>query len=391
MSAKTITRPQALALRNADELPEELLRPVDALRGLRVVDARPNTCAALVRLGLAEEIEGQHVLTRAGENVRAITELDYLPRLDLIAAMVAAEAEEAALAAEQEKHRPEDGTYYPAEEGAKTWRAACPMYRDGRRVSAVVENGGQDLYVYVGGEIIYDGDMPAFVKTSGDVIPFVRQYAEGWALAREYRTLWSYRDHAGRVWGPYADAEFAHTDGSAERYCRGIVDTTGAGEVIRIDRRPEHFETTGRNWTDTRTVVHVAGAPAEAAWNAAFEKGRALGKDYAAAHDYADEVIRNARIRAEAAPAPVSVYVTTADAERIEYAHVPNGDPSRVAHFLDAARAVPTYRDASTDQVSRCERVECEERPRFIGTAYGRPERLCSFHSYATQGRRPIA
>ncbi|MGA5598340.1 hypothetical protein ACPCSE_29320 [Streptomyces cellulosae] len=48
--------------------------------------------------------------------------------------------------------------------------------------------------------------------------------------------------------------------------------------------------------------------------------------------------------------APVSVYVTTADGDRIEYAHIPNGDPARVAHFLNAARSIPAYTDASTEQ-----------------------------------------
>jgi hypothetical protein len=265
MNSKTITRPQALALRNAEELPEELLRPTDALRGHMVISARPNTLAALVRLGLAEEVEGQHVLTRAGFTVRAITDLpDYLPRLDTVASIVAAAAEEEAMAAEV-KARPSDGTYYPAEAGARGWRDAVPLWLDGRRVSAIVENDGQDLYVFLGTETIYDGDMPTGITGDGDVSTWVRQYATGYVWAAEYRTLWSYRDHAGRVWGPYADAEFRHTDGSAERYCRGIVDTTGAGEVIRTDRTPEHFETTGRNWTDVRTIVHVAGAPAPTA------------------------------------------------------------------------------------------------------------------------------
>lgn len=314
MAAKTITRPQALALRTADELPEELLRPTDALRGEMVISARPNTIAALVRLGLAEEVEGQHVLTRAGFTVRAITDLpDYLPRLDTVASIVAAAAEEDALSAEKQA-RPDDATYYPNEEGAGSLATAHPMYRDGRRVSAIVENDGQDLYVFLGTEMIYDGDMPAFVKTSGDVLAFVRQYVTGYVWAAEYRTLWSYRNHAGHVVGPYADAEFRHTGGSAEAYCRGIVDTVGAGEVIRIDRTPEHFDTVGRNWTDVRTVVHVAGAP---------EEGQ------------------------EASPAPASVYVTTEAGERIEYAHIPNGDPARVADFLSAARAVPTFRDVS--------------------------------------------
>jgi hypothetical protein len=262
---KTITRPQALALRNAEELPEELLTPADPLRGLLVIDARPNTLAALVRLGLAEEKNGQHVLTRAGYTVRAITDLPhYLPRLDTVASIVAAAAEEDALAAEEQK-RPSDGTYYPAEAGARGWRDAVPLWFDGRRVSAIVENDGQDLYVFLGTETIYDGDMPTGITGDGDVNTWVRQYATGYAWAAEYRTLWSYRNHAGYVVGPYSDAEFAATGKSAEAYCRGIVDTAGAGEVIRTDRTPEHFETAGRNWTDVRTVVHVAGAPAPAA------------------------------------------------------------------------------------------------------------------------------
>jgi hypothetical protein len=163
----------------------------------------------------------------------------------------------------------------------------------------------------------------------------VRQYATGYVWAAEYRTLWSYRDHAGRVWGPYADAEFRHTDSSAERYCRGIVDTVGAGEVIRTDRTPEHFETTGRNWTDVRTVVHVAGAPEEA-------------EEDAPAHGL--EIVTTEELRAllEPATAPVTVWVTTGSGERINYAHVPNGDPARVAAFMDAARAVPHFRDVST-------------------------------------------
>jgi hypothetical protein len=265
MNNKTISRPQALALRNAEELPEELLRPTDALRGHMVISARPNTLAALVRLGLAEEVEGQHVLTRAGYTVRAITDLPhYLPRLDTVASIVAAAAEEDAMAAEV-KERPSDGTYYPAEAGARGWRDAVPLWLDGRRVSAIVENDGQDLYVFLGTETIYDGDMPTGITGDGDVSTWVRQYATGYVWAAEYRTLWSYRDWAGRVWGPYSDASFAHSGKSAEAYCRGIVDLNGTGEVIRTDRTPEHFETTGRNWTDVRTVVHVAGAPAPAA------------------------------------------------------------------------------------------------------------------------------
>lgn len=188
MNSKTISRPQALALRNAEELPEELLRPTDALRGHMVLSARPNTLAALVRLGLAEEVEGQHVLTRAGYTVRAITDLPhYLPRLDTVASIVAAAAEEDAMAAE-EQTRPSNGTYYPAEAGARGWRDAVPLWLDGRRVSAIVENDGQDLYVFLGTATIYDGDMPTVITGDGDVNTWVRQYATGYVLAAALET-----------------------------------------------------------------------------------------------------------------------------------------------------------------------------------------------------------
>jgi hypothetical protein len=244
--------------------------------------------------------------------------------------------------------RPEDATYYPSEEGCRTWQEAQmrPLWLAGQHVSAVVEGNGTRLYVFLGGEIIFEGDMPSGITGNGDVAPWVRQYATGYVWAAEYRTLWSYRDHAGRVWGPYADAEFRHTDGSAERYCRGIVDTTGAGEVIRTDRRPEVFETTGRNWTDTRTVVHVAGAPAPAA-----ETAQDAPQDAPASLSGLPlPVVTTAELLAllEPAPAPVTVWVTTESGERINYAHVPNGDADRVALFLADARAVPHYRDAST-------------------------------------------
>jgi hypothetical protein len=244
--------------------------------------------------------------------------------------------------------RPEDATYYPSEEGCRTWQEAQmrPLWLAGQHVSAVVEGNGTRLYVFLGGEVIFEGDMPSGITGNGDVAPWVRQYATGYVWAAEYRTLWSYRDHAGRVWGPYADAEFRHTDGSAERYCRGIVDTTGAGEVIRTDRRPEVFATTGRNWTDTRTVVHVAGAPAPAA-----ETAQDAPQDAPASLSGLPlPVVTTAELLAllKPAPAPVTVWVTTESGERINYAHVPNGDADRVALFLADARAVPHYRDAST-------------------------------------------
>lgn len=62
------------------------------------------------------------------------------------------------------------------------------------------------------------------------------------------------------------------------------------------------------------------------------------------------EIVTTEELRAllEPAPVPVSVYMTTEYGERMEYAHIPNGDPARVAYFLAAARAVSTFRDVST-------------------------------------------
>jgi hypothetical protein len=60
------------------------------------------------------------------------------------------------------------------------------------------------------------------------------------------------------------------------------------------------------------------------------------------------EVVTTEELRALlAGPLAASVYVTTEAGERIEYAHIPNGDPARVADFLSAARDVPTFRDVS--------------------------------------------
>lgn len=265
--ARTITRPQATALRAARE--DGYLSAPDFPAGHPLngrysltVDVRTNTRDALVRLGLVEGIAHtesgadvtDYVLTYAGELIAVhCSDPESLPTLDTVAYYVANAKRE------ETPERPNDGTYRPAEAGARTLRDARELWLNGKHVTANVEDSGTRLYVFLGTEMIYSGDMPNGIKTSNDVNTWVRQYATGYVWAAEYRTLWSYRIRPGRVWGPYADAQFSDGTQSAEEYCRGIVDRVGTGAVIRVDRRPESFDTTGRNWTDVHTVVYVEG------------------------------------------------------------------------------------------------------------------------------------
>jgi hypothetical protein len=59
------------------------------------------------------------------------------------------------------------GTYYPAAPGARTWREARDLYIDGKRVSAVVY--GRSAAVFIGGEMVFEGELPAEVTISGQV------------------------------------------------------------------------------------------------------------------------------------------------------------------------------------------------------------------------------
>ncbi|MFF1701251.1 hypothetical protein [Streptomyces sp. NPDC058252] len=272
MAAKTITRPQYDALRTAELYDGEVPPSGTPLIDRYLVSARPATARVLLRLGLVEEIvtrsgidAEEHVfpvLTHAGELLRVGMERGgRLTRLDHVARWVAN-------AGERPERRPAVATYYPSEEGCRTWREAetRPFKINGERVSAVVEAYGTRITLFVGGRIVFEGAVPAEVRTSADVNTWARRAAL--AEVPEGLTEWE-RDLLATVHpAPAHGLEIVTTD-----------------ELLTL---------------------------------------------------------------LEPAPAAASVYVTTEAGERIEYAHVPNGDPARVAHFLTAARAVPTFRDVST-------------------------------------------
>lgn len=67
------------------------------------------------------------------------------------------------------------GTYYPATPGARTWREATDLYIDGKRVSAVAAD--RTVIVFVGGEIVFDGTIPADINTPGQLHTWIAETA----------------------------------------------------------------------------------------------------------------------------------------------------------------------------------------------------------------------
>lgn len=276
MTAKTLTRPQFEALRTAELYDGEIPPSGTPLIDEYLVSARANTVRSLLRKGLVREIviisgiDREElvfpVLTYAGELIRATLEPGGdLPTLHTVEYTVEN-------AGERPERRPAVATYYPSEEGCKTWREAeaRPLKINGERVSAVVEAYGTRVTVFVGGRIVFEGPVPAEVRTSGDVSPWARR--------------------------------------------------TALAEV------PQGLAEWERDLLDT---VHPA-----------------------AAHGL--DIVTTEELRALlAGPLAASVYATTEAGERIEYAHIPNGDPERVAAFLAAARSVPAFRDVSTARETR--------------------------------------
>lgn len=74
---------------------------------------------------------------------------------------------------------PEDltGHYEPNMPGARTLRDARPLYVNGDRVTVSID--GDQLYLYVGGTWLYDGPVPAEIKTRADVNPWAARVALG--------------------------------------------------------------------------------------------------------------------------------------------------------------------------------------------------------------------
>jgi hypothetical protein len=67
------------------------------------------------------------------------------------------------------------GTYYPTAPGARTWREARDLTINGKRVSAVVT--GRTATVFIGGDIAFEGELPADVTTTGQVNTWARDTA----------------------------------------------------------------------------------------------------------------------------------------------------------------------------------------------------------------------
>jgi hypothetical protein len=177
---RTLTRPQAEALRTAAVYGGEEPPSGSATAGRYLVDGRPNTLAVLVRLGMVEtvtEVVGidreehtQHVLTRAGETIRQeLRAGGDLPTLGHVASVVQQDADRAAL----------DGRYEPNAPGATTLHDARPLTILGKPVSVTIEGKGERAYLYVGTTWLYSGPVPQEIRTRADVNPWAARVALG--------------------------------------------------------------------------------------------------------------------------------------------------------------------------------------------------------------------
>lgn len=59
----------------------------------------------------------------------------------------------------------------------------------------------------------------------------------------------------------------------------------------------------------------------------------------------------------------------------------PHAPRSVTSHCVECAERV------RADGGNVCERVECSRTPSWVAFTYGRPERLCTWHTYAVPGR----
>ncbi|MFE4681610.1 hypothetical protein ACFRNJ_12330 [Streptomyces sp. NPDC056721] len=133
------------------------------------VDARPNTLASLVRLGLAEYRTRRGGLTGRAIQYAVLTAEGQQVRAELSAPVAEPTAEE------EPAREDLTGHYEPNVPGARTLRDARPLYLNGKHVTVNID--GDRLYLYVGGTWLYSGAIPAEIKTRADVNPWAARTA----------------------------------------------------------------------------------------------------------------------------------------------------------------------------------------------------------------------
>jgi hypothetical protein len=325
MATKTITRPQFEALRLAAPFDDDLLTPSDALRGRKIVDARPNTCAVLVRLNLAEEVNGQTVLTWAGELIAV--PLQYggrLVSLEYIAGTVqyAKDNPRPVVSVVIAEHHNDSSSWVDAPTGARvSFLTGSSKTHTLARRTGVVQGREEDTH----GQLVFR----AYVITE-DVTGETHKVNSGRVRVLNGQTAPDAVDHKRCEHRKSVAVDHAtdcpvYADGALNSAC--VCHYSDA----RCEAAQEGREAATDGLTDWErdTLANAHHAPTTPRYTTADENAAQEGPQ-------------------EAAHAPASVWVTTGAGVRIEYAHVPNGDPARVAHFLADARAVPTYRDVST-------------------------------------------
>ncbi|MFE2101578.1 hypothetical protein [Streptomyces sp. NPDC059468] len=382
MSA-TITRPQAEAIRTAlMPAASDGVREGSPLFERYVITARANTLAVLVRLELAEvvtEVVGidreeitSHVLTLAGELVRAdLRNGADLPRLDSLRYLVRRAVRPTTDAYEGYALAEVDGAWHVVPERGGVPLSLDPYDSADKAIDA--------LRCTVNGQHFGDIRWEVLTKEANadirDALGADLISMADYARAEEYRqahaaTFWT---EDGRTLRPEVDADAfnsaeqnawdtAHELGFADYSARWyqVFNSTYAmmrdenaaqreREAYYAQQDAEAAEEAAPAPVDHRRCEHRKNVTADHATDCpVYDEGATAERCNCHYSDARCEAAQAAQAAEEAAPAPASVYVTTEAGERIEYAHVPNGDRARVAHFLDAARAVPTFRDVST-------------------------------------------
>jgi hypothetical protein len=286
-----------------------------------------------VQLGRGGKIHGAYVHegfqsspmcggNKATEGYRVVKgEVDCKNCLKIMAseaAKVRAEAEaEREADADAVKHRTAYDALFYTEDGNAIAEGICEPCKDSADNNAddtSAEEGFEDR-----SERWYEVAFRTYSAAHDD-----HMTAESYAAANRESDL------DGLTEGPRAAYDAAHAEAKALKW----DDADAHAHAMQHARYVEDTEADARR-AEELAARKSGDAEGRAAWEAAFEKGRALGKDYSEAHDYADEVIRNARIRA-AAPATTegenmteATYTTThpTTGEAVTFAHTGTDTP----------------------------------------------------------------